>query len=82
MTSSENLTGTITAMIIEELPNGNFIIEGRREVAVDKQKRIITLSGVVRPADIGANNTIRSRFIADASTGTGRPGRTGPRICS
>lgn len=66
LSSSDTITGNITAMILEVLPNGNFIIEGRRQVNVDKQERIIVLSGIVRPEDIGADNSILSRYVADA----------------
>lgn len=66
LTSSEKISGIITAMIIEVLPNGNFIIEGRRQVSVDDQLRTIVLSGIVRPDDIGPDNSTLSRLIADA----------------
>ena len=33
---------------------------------INGEKQIIRLSGVVRPNDIARNNTIESRFIADA----------------
>ena len=58
--------GTISAMIIEVLPNGNFILEGKRMLKVDGQERNIIISGIVRPEDISAENTIQSKNLADA----------------
>lgn len=63
---SGQLTATISAKIVEVLPNGNMAIEGRREITVNEEEQIIKLTGVIRPEDIDPDNTIQSRFIADA----------------
>lgn len=68
------LSASITAKIVQVLPNGNFIIEGNREVRVNNENQIITLTGMVRPRDISAENIIQSTYIADARinySGTG-----------
>ncbi|MDR2034076.1 MAG: flagellar basal body L-ring protein FlgH [Helicobacteraceae bacterium] len=65
-TRNENFTTTISARIIKVMQNGNYFIEGRREIMVDEEKQIIQISGVVRPDDIAQNNTIGSAYIADA----------------
>ncbi|WP_232086734.1 flagellar basal body L-ring protein FlgH [Helicobacter winghamensis] len=62
----EAFTTTIAARIIKVLQNGNYFIEGSREILINGEKQIIHLSGVVRPNDIARDNTIESRFIADA----------------
>lgn len=62
----ENLTATITAKVVEVLPNGNFQIEGRRNVKVNNEDQVILVEGTVRPRDINADNVINSGFIADA----------------
>lgn len=62
----ESFTTTIAARIIKVMQNGNYFIEGSREVLINGEKQIIRLSGVVRPTDIARNNTIQSQFIADA----------------
>ena len=60
------LTAYITARIIQVLPNGNLVIEGNREVRVNNENQIITLTGMVRPRDISPANIVLSTFIADA----------------
>ena len=62
----DNLQGRVAAMITHKLPNGYFLIEGRREVLVNFEKQIMTISGVVRPEDVTSENTISSDKIAEA----------------
>lgn len=64
---SGTLTANITAKIVEVLPNGNFVIEGRREVEVNHETQYIVISGIVRPEDISRDNIVLSTYIADAS---------------
>lgn len=62
----ESLTATISAKVIDVLPNGNLKIEGRRNVRVNNEDQIVTVRGTIRQRDISAENTINSIFIADA----------------
>ncbi|MCW1360848.1 flagellar basal body L-ring protein FlgH [Campylobacter sp. US33a] len=63
---SESFNTTISTRVIKILSNGNYFIEGSRELLINGEKQIIQLSGVIRPYDIGQDNTIDSRYIADA----------------
>jgi len=63
---NESFTTTISTRVIKILSNGNYFIEGSRELLINGEKQIIQLSGVIRPYDIGQDNTIDSKFIADA----------------
>jgi flagellar L-ring protein precursor FlgH len=60
------ITATITAKVIEVLPNTNMVIESRKEVVVNNEKQIIVLRGIVRPDDVSTNNTVTSTYVADA----------------
>jgi flagellar L-ring protein precursor FlgH len=62
----ESLNATISAKVIDVLPNGNLQIEGRRNVKVNNEDQIIVVEGTIRPSDISSNNTINSGFVADA----------------
>ena len=66
-TRNGTLTSTITAVIKEVLPDDNFIIEGRRSVTINNEEQIMILTGVIRYQDIGFDNSVSSRLIADAS---------------
>lgn len=63
---NENFTTTISARIIKVLNNGNYFIEGSRELLINGDKQIIQISGVIRPYDITQSNQIDSKYIADA----------------
>lgn len=65
-TRSENFQTTISARVIKVLSNGNYFIEGSRELLINGEKQIIQLSGVIRPYDISQDNMIDSKYIADA----------------
>lgn len=60
------ISGTITAKVVEVLPNGNLVIESRKEIFVNNEKEILVLRGIIRPDDIRADNTIYSQYVADA----------------
>jgi flagellar L-ring protein precursor FlgH len=62
----ENLSATISAKVIEVLPNGNLLIEGRRNIKVNNEDQEMILEGVVRQRDVGSDNTVNSIFVADA----------------
>ena len=63
---SGNLNAYITARVTEVLPGGNLQITGVREVEINNEKLIITLTGVIRPRDISPENVILSTYISDA----------------
>lgn len=65
-TRKESFNTTVSTRVIKILSNGNYFIEGSRELLINGEKQIIQLSGVIRPYDIGQDNTIDSRYIADA----------------
>ena len=67
MENKDTLTGSIGARVLEVLPNGNLLIEGRRMVVVQQESVEIILTGTVRPEDITRDNTVRSTSIADAT---------------
>jgi flagellar L-ring protein precursor FlgH len=61
-----NLTATMSARVMNILENGNFLIEGRRQVTVNAEDQYLIITGIVRPDDIATDNTILSQNIADA----------------
>ena len=65
-TRQGTLIATITAVVTKVLPNGNLVIQGSREVTINSEKQIISVKGIIRPKDIGPDNTILSTAIAQA----------------
>ena len=67
MSNEDKLQGTISACVVEVLPNGNLLIEGKRRVVVQGESAQFILTGIVRPLDISRDNFVRSTAIADAA---------------
>ena len=68
-----SMTGTMAAIITEELATGNFRIQGRRTVTINNEDQIMILEGIIRRVDIGFDNSISSEKIANAAiTYTGK----------
>ncbi len=65
-TRTDRATAQITARVMRVLENGNLLIEGRRLIVVHDEQQTIVLSGIVRPYDVAADNTVKSAFVADA----------------
>jgi flagellar L-ring protein precursor FlgH len=74
-----NFTARLTAIVMDTLPNGNLVVQGRREIRIDGETKVIEFSGVVRRYDVKRDNTVESELVADARvsfSGTGTVTRT------
>lgn len=71
----DKITLRVAATVIERLPNGVLRIEGTQEVRVNYEIRVLTVSGFVRPQDIGRRNEIAYDRIAGARISYGGRGQ-------
>ncbi len=58
------LSTTLTARITHVLPNGGLVVEASKDILVNSERQIITVRGVVRPADIDPTNSVLSSRLA------------------
>ena len=65
--STRKVNLRLTAMVVEVLDNGNLLLEGKRQVAVNKENYNLKLTGIARPIDIGTDNTIFSNQMSNVS---------------
>lgn len=63
--SSTNFSTSLTAQVIAVLPSGNLVVEAQRKIFMNNQHEDITVRGVVRPNDIGPNNTVSSSSLGN-----------------
>jgi flagellar L-ring protein FlgH len=63
---SNQLTGSLTVTVTAIHPNGNLQVRGEKWLMLNQGEELIQVEGVVRPADIGADNSVSSLKIADA----------------
>jgi flagellar L-ring protein precursor FlgH len=61
-----SLRAKISVRVDSVLANGNLVINGKRTIIVNGEEQVITLSGIVRPSDIQADNSVYSYNISDA----------------
>lgn len=62
----EQIDLRVAAEIIQVLPNGNLVVQGKQQVGVNYDLRELSISGIIRPQDISATNTITYDQIAEA----------------
>lgn len=67
VTNSKSMSARIAVTIIDRLPNGQLLVEGRRTTEFSGEKQDIILQGVVRSQDITAGNTVFSYHVANAN---------------
>lgn len=65
-TANNLFTGTIAVTVIDVVPNGNLIVSGEKQIAMDSGSEFIRFSGVVDPKDITVGNQVASNRVADA----------------
>jgi flagellar L-ring protein precursor FlgH len=59
------LQAAISARVVEKLPNGDLRLEGNKEVAINGERQLLTIRGLVRVKDVSPNNQVLSTSLAD-----------------
>ncbi len=61
-----NLLAQLSVRVLKVNPNGDLVVAGQQSMKINGEEQLITLGGVVRSADVAADNTVLSNRIADA----------------
>ena len=72
---SEQINMIMAAIVTKVLPNGNLLIQGKQEIRVNFELREFVLTGIIRPQDIAADNSILHSQIAEARVSYGGRGQ-------
>ncbi len=57
---------TISATVVDKDKYGNLVIKGKKVIKVGSEMKVMEIYGKVRPEDIGPDNTVDSRNMAEA----------------
>jgi flagellar L-ring protein precursor FlgH len=63
--SSTAFQTSMTAQVVAVLPSGNLVVEAQRKIFMNNQHEDVTIRGIVRPKDIGPNNTVPSAALSN-----------------
>lgn len=74
------LSTVLGTRVVKVLPNGNLVVEGVKEIRVSAEQQVISVRGVVRPADLSPDNVVRSDHIAQLEVSVNGKGVVGDAI--
>lgn len=63
---SNTLQGEISVTVAEVYPNGTMLVRGEKLIKLNRGDEFIRISGLVRQADVTADNRVPSTRVADA----------------
>jgi flagellar L-ring protein precursor FlgH len=63
--NSNEFTGTITATVIDVLPNGHLLVGGEKQIGVNHNVDVLRFSGQIDPRAIQPGNSVASSQIAN-----------------
>lgn len=63
---TDRFVARMAAKVVETLPNGDFVVEGRQNLMINGERRDIVVRGQVRQIDISSDNAIASSRLANA----------------
>jgi flagellar L-ring protein precursor FlgH len=64
-TRSGTLLATLTARVVEILPNGQLVVAGRQAVKINNEVEYLALTGVLDPRAIASDSSVSSTALAD-----------------
>lgn len=62
---SNRLSENVTCQVVEVMPNGNLVIQGRKAVMMAKERTDLYLTGIVNPFFIDNSNVIASTQVGN-----------------
>ena len=74
------ISTTLTARVSGVLPNGAMLVEATKDVEVNSERQTITVRGIVRPADVASDNTVRSDRLGQLEVRVNGKGVVGDAI--
>ncbi|GAB3285962.1 flagellar basal body L-ring protein FlgH [Parahaliea aestuarii] len=64
--ANNTFTGTLTVMVVDVMSNGNLLVRGEKQIAINQGTEFIRFSGIVDPYTVTSANTVSSTQVAEA----------------
>ena len=64
-TSANTFTGSITATVVEVLPNGHLVVTGEKQIGVNQNVDVLRFTGTIDPYLLQPNSVISSTQVAN-----------------
>ncbi|MFT6590995.1 MAG: flagellar L-ring protein precursor FlgH [Rhodoferax sp.] len=64
--SANTFSGTITATVVDVLPNGHLVVTGEKQIGVNQNVDVMRFSGTIDPRLVQPGNIINSAQVANA----------------
>jgi flagellar L-ring protein precursor FlgH len=64
--SANTFSGTITATVVEVLPNGHMVVTGEKQIGVNQNVDVLRFSGTIDPKAVQPGNVVSSNKVANA----------------
>jgi flagellar L-ring protein precursor FlgH len=64
--SANTFTGSITATVVDVLPNGHLVVTGEKQIGVNQNVDVLRFSGTVDPRVVQAGSIVNSTQVANA----------------
>ena len=65
-TQANALAGEVSVTVQQVLPNGTLLVQGQKQVTLNRGDEYVQIRGIVRPIDIDPTNRVLSTRVADA----------------
>jgi flagellar L-ring protein precursor FlgH len=63
--AGSTVTATVSAQVIALLPSGSMVVEAERKILINSQHEDLVVRGVLRPGDVGPNNTAPATALSN-----------------
>jgi flagellar L-ring protein precursor FlgH len=64
--SANTFTGSITATVVDVLPNGHLVVTGEKQIGVNQNVDVLRFSGTIDPRFVQPGNLVNSTQVANA----------------
>jgi flagellar L-ring protein FlgH len=64
--SANTFTGSITATVVEVLPNGHLLVKGEKQIGVNQNVDVLRFSGTIDPRVVQPGSIVSSTQVANA----------------